>query len=146
MHVALPMQGAAAGAAQPGDARPPQPARAAHVLVVEDEPGLRRLVAEILTRRGYTVEVASDGVEALSSLAGGERPPDLVLSDVVMPRLGGRALADEIARRGMTVPVLFMSGYPAGEELPEDEAHMFIGKPFTPDALVRKVRALLDRV
>jgi two-component system, cell cycle sensor histidine kinase and response regulator CckA len=63
----------------------------------------------------------------------------------VMPRLGGRALADEIAKRGMSIPVLFMSGYPAGEELPEDEAHTFIGKPFTPDALVRKVRALLER-
>jgi PAS domain S-box-containing protein len=145
MHVAMPLHGAAAGAVQSGEARPPQQTRAAHVLVVEDEPGLRRLVAEILTRRGYTVEVASDGLEALSSLDVGERPPDLVLSDVVMPRLGGRALADEIARRGLTMPVLFMSGYPAGEELPEDEAHMFIGKPFTPDALVRKVRALLER-
>ena len=145
MHVAIPMHTAAAGTAQNGDTRAPQQTRAAHVLVVEDEPGLRRLVAEILTRRGYTVEVASDGVEALSSLTDGERPPDLVLSDVVMPRLGGRALADEIARLGMTMPVLFMSGYPAGEELPEDEAHTFIGKPFTPDALVRKVRALLER-
>ena len=145
MHVAMPMHTAATGAAHHGESGAPQKARAAHVLVVEDEPGLRRLVAEILTRRGYTVEVASDGLEALSSLDERERPPDLVLSDVVMPRLGGRGLADEIARRGMTMPVLFMSGYPAGEELPEDEAHMFIGKPFTPDALVRKVRALLER-
>jgi CheY-like chemotaxis protein len=145
MTVAMPMHAAPAGAVQHGEDGAPQQTRAAHVLVVEDEPGLRRLVAEILTRRGYTVEVASDGLEALTSLDETDRQPDLVLSDVVMPRMGGRGLADEIARRGMTMPVLFMSGYPAGEELPEDEAHTFIGKPFTPDALVRKVRALLER-
>jgi len=145
VHVALPLHTAASGAATHGATEPPQESRAARVLVVEDEPGLRRLVAEILTRKGYAVEVASDGLEALNTLTEAERPPDLVLSDVVMPRLGGRALADEIAKRGMAIPVLFMSGYPAGEELPEDEAHTFIGKPFTPDALVRKVRALLER-
>lgn len=146
VHVALPMHHAAEGAAVAADVVVPLKPSSARVLVVEDEPGLRRLVAEILTRRGYTVEVASDGVEALATLAAADTPPDLVLSDVVMPRLGGRALADEIARRGMTMPVLFMSGYPAGEELPEDNAHTFIGKPFTPDALVRKVRFLLERV
>ncbi|HYW32710.1 MAG TPA: ATP-binding protein [Gemmatimonas sp.] len=146
VQVALPLHLAASGTAPQREAGALQQQRAAHVLVVEDEPGLRRLVAEILTRRGYTVEVASDGLEALTALDGATTPPDLVLSDVVMPRLGGRALADEIVRRGMTIPVLFMSGYPAGEELPEDEAHTFIGKPFTPDALVRKVRALLERV
>ncbi|MEO7805277.1 MAG: ATP-binding protein, partial [Steroidobacteraceae bacterium] len=145
VHVALPLHSAASGAVPRGDEQPPQQPSAARVLVVEDEPGLRRLVAEILTRRGYAVEVASDGLEALTALTEGARPPDLVLSDVVMPRLGGRALADEIAKRGMSIPILFMSGYPAGEELPEDEGHTFIGKPFTPDALVRKVRALLER-
>ncbi|MEO7521836.1 MAG: ATP-binding protein, partial [Gemmatimonas sp.] len=145
MHVALPLYAATSDKISRGVAEPPQESRAARVLVVEDEPGLRRLVAEILTRRGYTVEVASDGVDALASLADASQLPDLVLSDVVMPRLGGRALADEIAKRGMSIPVLFMSGYPAGEELPEDEVHTFIGKPFTPEALVRKVRALLER-
>ncbi|MES2524947.1 MAG: ATP-binding protein [Gemmatimonadota bacterium] len=146
VQVALPLHVSALGTTPAREAGVPLDQRAARVLVVEDEPGLRRLVAEILTRRGYTVEVASDGLEALTTLEGAETPPDLVLSDVVMPRLGGRALADEIVKRGMTIPVLFMSGYPAGEELPEDEAHTFIGKPFTPDALVRKVRALLERV
>jgi signal transduction histidine kinase/CheY-like chemotaxis protein len=145
VHVALPLHSAATGVAPPRAAAAPPMHTSERVLVVEDEPGLRRLVAEILTRRGYAVEVAADGLEALAALEAATTPPDLVLSDVVMPRLGGRALADEIANRGLRIPVLFMSGYPAGEELPEDEGHTFIGKPFTPDALVRKVRALLER-
>ena len=146
VQVLLPMHMAVANTDANGSSSVSTDSHVARVLVVEDEPGLRRLVAEILTRRGYQVQVASDGVEALSALSAATEPPDLILSDVVMPRLGGRALADEIAKRGIHVPVLFMSGYPAGEELPEDDAHTFIGKPFTPDALVRKVRALLERV
>jgi len=114
------------------------------VLVVEDEPGLQRLTAEILSRRGYQVEVARDGQEALEVLDRGGARPDLVLTDVVMPRLGGPALANELARRGFVVPVLFMSGYPAGEEIPADARYGFIAKPFTPDALVRKVREVLE--
>ncbi len=110
------------------------------ILVVEDEPGLRRLVAEILSRRGFAVEVARDGIEALAKLDAGGPLPDLVLTDVVMPRMGGPALANELRRRGIEVPVLFMSGYPAGEELPLDESQRLIDKPFTPDALVAKVR------
>ncbi|HEY0929019.1 MAG TPA: ATP-binding protein [Gemmatimonas sp.] len=112
------------------------------VLVVEDEAGLRRLVSEILRRKGYQVRVAQDGADALEQLATGFTP-DLVLTDVVMPRMGGRELAEVIAERGWPLPVLFMSGYQAGEELPDDEEHAFIGKPFTPEALVARVRNVL---
>ncbi|MBY0489199.1 MAG: response regulator [Gemmatimonadaceae bacterium] len=128
---------------------PPAPSPAdrerndALVLVVEDEPGLRRLVAEILRRRGHRVRVAEHGVAALEQLDAGLEPA-LVVTDVVMPRMGGRELASQIASRGLTVPVLFMSGYQAGEELPDDEAHRFIGKPFTPDTLVQAVRQAID--
>ena len=115
------------------------------ILVVEDEPGLRRLVAEILSRRGYRVRVASDGIEALEVLDTERTLPDLVITDVVMPRLGGRGLAETMIARGIMVPVLFMSGYQAGEELPDDHAHAFVPKPFTPDALIAKARLLLDR-
>ncbi|MBL0171443.1 MAG: response regulator [Gemmatimonadaceae bacterium] len=69
--------------------------------------------------------------------------PDLVLSDVVMPRLGGAALATELTRRGLQVPMLFMSGYPSDVEIPLDDLHAFIGKPFTPDALLKRVREIL---
>ena len=71
--------------------------------------------------------------------------PDLVITDVVMPRLGGRGLAETMITRGIMVPVLFMSGYQAGEELPDDHSHAFVPKPFTPDALIAKARLLLDR-
>ena len=60
-----------------------------------------------------------------------------------MPRMGGRELADAIVEHGWQFPVLFMSGYQAGEELPDDEEHAFIGKPFTPEALVSRVRKVL---
>ncbi len=114
------------------------------ILVVEDEPGLRRLVAEILNRRGYRVRVAADGIDALEVLDGDRALPSLVITDVVMPRLGGRGLAETMTARGILIPVLFMSGYQAGEELPDDETHAFVPKPFTPDTLIAKVRQLLE--
>lgn len=62
-----------------------------------------------------------------------------------MPRLGGRGLAATMTARGMLLPVLFMSGYQAGEELPEGARYAFLPKPFTPNALIRKVQQLLER-
>ena len=115
------------------------------VLVVEDEQGLRRLVAEVLTRAGFSVRVAGDGFDALAILSAADVLPDLVLSDVVMPRLGGRALAEEMDKLGFNIPVLFMSGYPAGAELPDNHGYSFIGKPFTPDAIVERVRSIIER-
>ena len=61
-----------------------------------------------------------------------------------MPRMGGRGLSEAMTARGLVIPVLFMSGYQAGEELPDDATHAFVPKPFTPDALVAKVRELLE--
>jgi signal transduction histidine kinase/ActR/RegA family two-component response regulator len=112
------------------------------ILVVEDEPGLRRLVAEILRRRGHEVRVAEHGIDALTQITSGLAPA-LVVTDVVMPGMGGRELAAQLVSRGYRMPVLFMSGYQAGEELPEDESHAFLAKPFTPDALIRTVRQVL---
>lgn len=112
------------------------------VLVVEDEAGLRRLVGDILRRKGFRVMVAPDGHDALALLE--EYPqPDLVLTDVVMPRMGGRELAAELLDRGIPVPVLFMSGYQDSEDMPDHPQYSYIAKPFTPDALVEKVRRAL---
>lgn len=110
------------------------------VLVVEDEAGLRRLVGEILQRKGYRTLVAPDGREALQVIAEHTERPDLVLTDVVMPRMGGRELASALQAQGIDVPVLFMSGYQDGEELPDDPHYSYIAKPFTPEALIQKVR------
>lgn len=113
------------------------------VLVVEDEAGLRRLVREILHRKGFRVLVAPDGRDALQLLDEQAESPHLVLTDVVMPRMGGRELAAALRERGEQMPVLFMSGYQDGEEMPDDPRYSYIAKPFTPDALVEKVRHVL---
>ncbi len=114
----------------------------ARVLVVEDESGLRRLVAEVLTRRGYHVTVATDGADALVELQSATDPYDLILSDMVMPGLDGAALAREIRRLGVQVPILFMSGYPTS---PDTDGHAFIAKPFTPVSLAARVQEEIDR-
>ena len=128
------------------EAAPPAPAVANGelVLVVEDEAGLRRLVGEILRRHGYRVEVAFDGQDALDKLEQAVELPELVLTDVVMPRLGGAELAEAMAARRYDIPVLFMSGYQEGDPLPDDLQHGYIAKPFTPDALVSRVRSMLQ--
>ncbi|MGE5091804.1 MAG: response regulator [Bacillota bacterium] len=128
--------------------RVPGPARGREtVLVVEDEPLVRRLARRALEEHGYTVLEASDGREAMAELASGEHTIGLVLSDLVMPRMSGRELGHEIARRFPGVPVLFMSGY-TGEDVRSrgllEGSAPFVQKPFTPEALARRVRTLLD--
>ena len=144
VRVALPWHSGAHAPHLPALAGRPVVTTGKRILVVEDEAGLRRLVEEILSRNGYIAEIARDGQEAFDVLGAGGLPFDLVLCDVVMPRMGGTELANELMRRGVTVPVLFMSGYPANAEIMLDDRHAFIGKPFTPSALLRKVRELLE--
>jgi signal transduction histidine kinase/ActR/RegA family two-component response regulator len=117
------------------------------VLVVEDESLVRRLARRALEEHGYTVLEASDGRAALAALAGAEQTIGLVLSDLVMPRMSGRELGQEIARRFPGLPVLFMSGY-TGEDVRSrgllEGSAPFVQKPFTPEGLARRVRTLLD--
>ncbi len=113
------------------------------ILLVEDEPIVRQLVREMLLHHGYSVIEANDGHEALRVFED-NRGIDLVLTDVIMPRMGGRELAEEIAARDPGLRVVFMSGY-TGEMtgvLPDDA--VFLQKPFTPATLSRKLRGLLD--
>jgi signal transduction histidine kinase/ActR/RegA family two-component response regulator len=128
--------------------RAPGPSRGREtVLVVEDEPLVRRLARRALEEHGYTVLEAADGREAIAELASGEHPIGLVLSDLVMPRMSGRELGQEIARRYPGLPVLFMSGY-TGEDVRSrgllEGTAPFVQKPFTADALARRVRTMLD--
>ena len=79
------------------------------VLVADDDPSTRRLLAEILGRAGYAVRLAADGLAALAEI---ERdPPDLVLADIVMPGLGGAALLARLRSTGRYRPVVLMSAY-----------------------------------
>jgi CheY-like chemotaxis protein len=112
------------------------------ILVVDDEPMVRSVAQRILERRGYAVVTADDGATALAQIEAG-LVPDLVLTDVMMPMMTGRALADALQARGMEVPVVFMSGY-AREELLADgmlgQELPLVHKPFTVAALLEAVR------
>jgi len=116
------------------------------VLLVEDDAQLRRLAARMLSRQGYRVVSAPDGQAALDELdkqQGGSI--DLLVTDVVMPRLGGVPLAREVQSRLPGIPVLFMSGYTAdafADGMPEGAD--LLRKPFMPAALAFRVRQLLD--
>jgi hypothetical protein len=117
------------------------------LLLVEDEDGLRDLAREILQLHGYTVLEARHPGEALLI---GERhagPIDLLVTDVVMPQMSGRELADRLGPLRPGMKVLYMSGYTAdaiGHHGVLEPGTAFLPKPFTPDALTRKVREVLD--
>jgi two-component system, cell cycle sensor histidine kinase and response regulator CckA len=117
------------------------------VLVVEDESSVRQLVSGVLRRCGYTVLVADDGFDALRASEGRDAPIHLLLTDVVMPGMSGRRLADRIAAQRPGIRILYMSGYSEHAIIHHGVVGLgtdFIEKPFTPDALARKVRAALD--
>jgi PAS domain S-box-containing protein len=116
------------------------------ILLVEDESIVRELVARVLGTHGYAVIEAADGEEALA-IAQAEPTIDLLLTDVVMPGISGRELAERLAASRPELRILYMSGYTdeaiVHHGVREGEAE-FIAKPFTPDALARKVRGVLD--
>ena len=127
----------------PAYAEPPDGAGRT-VLVVEDEPALARVVARILVGGGYHVLSATSGPEALAMHA--EHDCDLLLTDVIMPEMSGRRLADLLHERRADLPVLYMSGYSNGllgttNVLDQDIA--FIEKPFTRQELLHKVGDVL---
>jgi CheY-like chemotaxis protein len=123
-----------------------EPQHAASILVVEDEPSVRLLAHRILGKAGYTVREACNGVEALAALQAPDADFALVLSDAVMPEMGGRALVQQMRARGVRVPVLFMSGYTADTSpLPGTRAEqaILVSKPFTAQELTTRVREVL---
>jgi two-component system cell cycle sensor histidine kinase/response regulator CckA len=113
------------------------------ILVVEDEAAVRSLTVKVLERSGCTVLSAENGVRALQIVETHSGPLDLVLTDLVMPDMGGRDLAAALRQRRPEIPVVFMSGY--DEALVADMAGDidFLSKPFTPGALVRCIAGAL---
>ena len=122
------------------------PVGAAHpatIILVEDETLVREITARVLGRAGYTVLEAQDGEEALQMVHRHAGHIDLVITDVVMARVGGLELARRVAGERPGLPILLMSGYNA-EEMPADDPTIgFLQKPFTPNALLQTVSALL---
>jgi CheY-like chemotaxis protein len=118
------------------------------ILLVEDEPALRKLTAAMLEREGYSVLEAEDGVDALQRLAEHDGLIDLVLSDIIMPRMGGPELARRAASRWPGLPFVFISGYideSLGQSRSLGAETAFLAKPFTREQLARKMREVLDR-
>ncbi len=119
------------------------------LLVVEDEPTLLRLVERVLTRAGYQVYAASNGVQALELLEAHGASLDLLLTDVVMPGMTGRQLAREVTERLPDMRVLFMSGYSDGAMVDDGgllaQDVSLLEKPFREAILLEAIRAVLDR-
>ncbi len=116
------------------------------ILVVEDEDAIREVTRRILTRNGYKVLLASRGGEAIAIAEQPEQPIDLLLSDVVMPQMLGREIAERIRAIRPGVRVVFMSGYAqpilASERRLDPGMHL-IEKPFTQSALLSRIREVL---
>lgn len=117
------------------------------VLVVEDEPEVRRLVKTVLERAGYRVSEAADPREAEQILVSGDEPFELLITDLVMPGGTGADLYQRLAARRPSMRVVFMSGYADDDVTTQAAAQpgtVFLQKPFTIDALLRRVREALD--
>jgi nitrogen-specific signal transduction histidine kinase/CheY-like chemotaxis protein len=143
----LPMD--AAALSEPAQDSQPEGAMAGEVvLVVEDEESVRAMTGRLLQSEGYQVLEAADGREALELIGGDSERVDLVITDVAMPSMNGRELADRVKRLRPHLPVLFMSGYTDDEMVRRgliEPNHPFLSKPFTPEVLASKVRQLIDQ-
>jgi DNA-binding response OmpR family regulator len=118
------------------------------VLLAEDEPAVRALSCRVLQEAGYTVIVANDGLAAVKELARHLDRIDLLIVDVIMPGKSGKEVAEEAMRMKPGIKVLYTSGYPHQTAQVSDvlsDGMSFLAKPAAPDALLRKVREVLDR-
>jgi DNA-binding response OmpR family regulator len=117
----------------------------ASILLVEDDEGIRRLVTAILRDQGYEVLAAADGVEALQLLQLRKSGCDLLITDVILPRMKVAVLVQGAKTMVPQLKVMFISGY-SGDMLPSqglDSAAAYLQKPFLPQALIEKVADLL---
>lgn len=141
---------AVAGAAAPPPARAPAPdvaeRRSATVLVVEDEPTVRSLITRVLQRRGFRILEGDDGATGLDVARAHGGPIDVLLTDVIMPNMGGVELASVLRSEFDNLRVIYMSGYTPDDfrNVTFGEADVFLEKPMTPDALLRTLDAVLD--
>ena len=117
------------------------------ILVVEDEEQVRELVVEMLRTYGYKVFAASNGLKAIEIYTNNRTDIRLILTDVVMPEMGGRKLIENLVNFKTGTKVLYMSGYTDNtidEQGFLDVETEFIQKPFSPFELLKKVREVLD--
>ena len=118
----------------------------AHILVVDDDPRITDLLRRILAFEGYSVNVASSGDEALRKAL--ERPPDLIVLDIMLPGVDGLEVARRLRAAGDSVPILMLTArdaVPNRVEGLEAGADDYLVKPFAPEELVARVKAVLRR-
>ena len=118
------------------------------VLLAEDEQAVRDFARQSLEAKGYKVITAKNGEEALHIFERGDPRVEILVSDVVMPDMGGRELASRLRQSRPDLPVLYVSGYAeqSGEQQLRGSGVDFLSKPFSPSELARKIRRLLDRL
>jgi CheY-like chemotaxis protein len=146
-EIYLPQSGEPAHAAAVAEHAPSSYRGSETILLVEDEPGVRQASRRFLEEHGYRVLDAGDGLEALRLCERHSGAVDLVVTDVVMPGMSGRELADQMARLHPHTPVLYVSGYvndAGAASLLHDPTVALLQKPFGADTLARKVREMLD--
>jgi two-component system, cell cycle sensor histidine kinase and response regulator CckA len=117
------------------------------ILIVEDEEGVRKVLVEMLTHQGYRVLVAGGGPEALELFHQHCGPLDLLITDVIMPKMSGRELADQLRQPRPDLKVLFVSGYTDSAIVNHgilEPGTVFLQKPFSPEQLTSKVRDILE--
>jgi two-component system cell cycle sensor histidine kinase/response regulator CckA len=119
------------------------------LLVVEDDPFVRLLTREVLEDQGYTVLSVANGQEALDTVREHKGAPiRLVVTDVIMPQMGGRVMAQSLTTTNPDLKILFTSGYTDDAIARHgvlDAGVEFLSKPYTPGTLVGRVREMLDR-
>ena len=145
--VLFPAVAAPSDAPEAGDRPPAMTQRSARLLVVDDEDSVRSVVSRTLEEEGYEVRQARNGREALDCLSENGRV-DVVLTDVVMPELGGRELVERLAVDHPGLPVIWMSGHPRDAAFADGgpgAAHPFLQKPIPAEVLIRTVEGVLAR-
>ena len=114
------------------------------ILLVEDEAPVRKMTTLLLKRLGYQVQNASSGEEALRLARGSRKQIDLLLTDMLMPGMSGSELAEVLLARDPTLKVLFLSGHTVVRHSTVHTGVAFLQKPFTFDALSKKLREVLN--
>jgi two-component system cell cycle sensor histidine kinase/response regulator CckA len=148
IRILLPLTSEPAPTTSAGVLAPSRGGSRGRILVVEDEDAVRAVVSRTLQGQGYEVFGARDGVEALRMLDEIGGAIDLVITDLIMPQMGGTKLVEQIARRYADVPIVWISGHPREGDVPRDSQgrpQPFLMKPVAPDALLDTIARVLSR-